>query len=112
MGNHFLRRAGGPGVMEHPQNLEKGVLCVPLKLDPQFTTDASDFMWGAQIEGAFLQEKWSTEDYQTHINHKELFAVLSPSSGGGKSSGGKPFWMNNLTAVSYVSKQDGLVYCL
>ena len=67
-----------------PQNLEKGVLCVPLKLDPQITTDASDSIWGAQIEGALLQEKWSTEDYQTHINHKELFAVLSTLERWGK----------------------------
>ena len=90
-------------------NLEKGVPTVPPKPDIHVTTDASDLGWGAFAEGMTLQGEWSRKELNLHINQKELLAVVRTLTKWGPHLKGKTiqFWMDNITAVSYILRQGG-----
>ena len=83
--------------------------CVAPKPLIHITTDASDLGWGAHSEQKALQGRWHENILNTHINHKELLAALKVIENWGEELEGETiqFWMDNLTAVSYISKQGG-----
>ena len=93
----------------HQPNLTRGVPCVPTKPSVHITTDASDLGWGAHSEQRAMQGRWPQSLLNTHINHKELLAALRVIENWGTELEGETiqFWMDNLTAVSYISKQGG-----
>ena len=93
----------------HQPNLTRGVPCVAPKPSIHITTDASDLGWGAHSEQKALQGRWHENILNTHINHKELLAALKVIENWGEELEGETiqFWMDNLTAVSYISKQGG-----
>ena len=93
----------------HQPNLARGVPCVPPKPTIHITTDASDRGWGAQSENLSAQGEWSPQQLSLHINHKELLAVLLTLQRWGEQLKGQTiqFWLDNLTAVAYLSNQGG-----
>ena len=97
----------------HQPNLERGVPCVAPKPTIHITTDASDLGWGAHAEHKALQGRWSTKTINSHINHKELLAPLRVLENWGNDLQGEviQFWMDNQTAVAYISKQGGTRSC-
>ena len=76
----------------------------------QITTDVSNSGWGAHTDdGDTLSGSFSTRLVKEHINHKELLAVLFTLKEWGAYFKGKAvqFWLDNRTAVAYISKQGG-----
>ena len=91
-------------------HLTRGTPCLPPKPEIQLTTDASNSGWGAHLEGGdTLSGSFSKRLMREHINHKELLAVLFTLQNWGESFRGKAvhFWLDNRTAVAYLSKQGG-----
>ena len=90
-------------------NLLRGVPCIPPKPHAHITTDASSVGWGAYWGEKVILGKWSEHQLGFHINKKELLVVLYSLVEWGEALENQAvqFWMDNRTAVSYISKQGG-----
>ena len=93
-----------------PRHLSRGTPCLPPKPTVQVTTDASNYGWGASTQrGNTMSGSFSRRLAREHINHKELLAVLFTLQKWAGYFAGKAtqFWLDNRTAVAYISKQGG-----
>ena len=92
-----------------PKHLQTGTPCILPKPSVHITTDASDAGWGAFCQESVMSGKWSQSQQNWHINKKELHVVLQVLQKWGQNLQNQmvQFWMDNITAVSYVSKQGG-----
>ena len=92
-----------------PKHLQIGAPCIWPKPTVHVTTDASDVGWGAYHEENVMAGKWSPEQLPWHINRKELYVVSLVLEKWGRSLTNQTvqFWLDNRTAVSYISKQGG-----
>ena len=89
--------------------LRTGTPCLPPKPQVHVWTDASLQGWGATLGDRTFKGKWSGLERSLHINVLELTAVLRVLALFGQDWTGMAvqFWMDNKTAVAYVSKEGG-----
>ncbi|XP_039764301.1 uncharacterized protein LOC120636803 [Pararge aegeria] len=84
----------------------------PIHLKPAthfLATDASDWGWGAQLDGKLMSGAWSAQQKAWHSNKKELFAVIMAITSNTRSLRRSHVLVqsDNRTLIAYIRKEGG-----